>query len=62
MYRSGDFIYYQDNGQKKLGRLRAILKNDEYYKLRVQKILNYNDLPGNLKELPRQCHSITGEV
>ena len=62
MYRSGDFIYYQDNGQKKLGRLRAILKNDEHYKLRVQKILNYNDLPGNLKELSRQRRSITGEV
>ncbi|GBB94278.1 hypothetical protein RclHR1_23220004 [Rhizophagus clarus] len=62
LYRSGDFIYYQDNCQKKLGRLKAILKNDEYYKLRVQKILNYNDLPRNLKELLRQYRSITGEV
>lgn len=63
MYRSGDFIYYQDNGQKKLGRLRAILKNDNgHYQLRVQKILNYDDLPGNLKCLSRQRRSTTGEV
>ncbi|GET52306.1 hypothetical protein GLOIN_2v1479904 [Rhizophagus irregularis DAOM 181602=DAOM 197198] len=27
LYRSGDFVYYHDdNGQKKLGRLRSILK------------------------------------
>ncbi|GBC32941.2 hypothetical protein GLOIN_2v1790940 [Rhizophagus irregularis DAOM 181602=DAOM 197198] len=64
LYRSGDFVYYHDdNGQKKLGRLRSILKNDDgYYQLRIQKILEYRDLPGNLKGLPRQRRSITGEV
>ncbi|UZO26556.1 uncharacterized protein OCT59_018772 [Rhizophagus irregularis] len=64
LYRSGDFVYYRDdNGQKKLGRLRSILKNhDGYYQLRIQKILEYSDLPGNLKGLPRQRRSITGEV
>ncbi|CAB4426956.1 unnamed protein product [Rhizophagus irregularis] len=64
LYRSGDFVYYHDdNGQKKLGRLRSILKNDDgYYQLRIQKILEYSDLPGNLKGLPRQRRSITGEV
>ncbi|CAB4383489.1 unnamed protein product [Rhizophagus irregularis] len=64
LYRSGDFIYYHDdNGQKKLGRLRSILKNhDGYYQLRIQKILEYRDLPGNLKGLPRQYRSITGKV
>ncbi|UZO28307.1 uncharacterized protein OCT59_021839 [Rhizophagus irregularis] len=61
LYRSGDFVYYRDdNGQKKLGRLRSILKNhDGYYQLRIQKILEYSDLPGNLKGLPRQRRSIT---
>jgi hypothetical protein len=51
IYRSGDFVYYyDDDGHRKLGRLRAILKNDDGdYQLRVQKILNYNDLPRNLK-------------
>ncbi|CAB4388851.1 unnamed protein product [Rhizophagus irregularis] len=64
LYRSGDFVYYHDdNGQKKLGRLRSILKNDNgYYQLQIQKILEYRDLPGNLKGLPRQRRSITGEV
>jgi len=64
LYRSGDFVYYHDdNGQKKLGRLRSILKNDDgYYQLRIQKILEYSDLPGNLKGLPRQRRSITGEI
>ncbi|GET56945.1 hypothetical protein GLOIN_2v1790940 [Rhizophagus irregularis DAOM 181602=DAOM 197198] len=64
LYRSGDFVYYHDdNGQKKLGRLRSILKNhDGYYQLRIQKILEYSDLPRNLKGLPRQRCSITGEV
>ncbi|CAB4403326.1 unnamed protein product [Rhizophagus irregularis] len=64
LYRSGDFVYYHDdNGQKKLGRLRSILKNDDgYYQLRIQKILEYSDLPGNLIGLPRQRRSITGEV
>ncbi|GET60872.1 hypothetical protein GLOIN_2v1790940 [Rhizophagus irregularis DAOM 181602=DAOM 197198] len=42
LYRSGDFVYYHDdNGQKKLGRLRSILKNhDGYYQLRIQKFWN----------------------
>ncbi|GET58186.1 hypothetical protein GLOIN_2v1790940 [Rhizophagus irregularis DAOM 181602=DAOM 197198] len=64
LYRSGDFVYYHDdNGQKKLERLRSILKNDDgYYQLRIQKILEYRDLPRNLKGLPRQRRSITGEV
>ncbi|UZO16855.1 uncharacterized protein OCT59_008223 [Rhizophagus irregularis] len=64
LYRSGDFVYYHDdNGQKKLGRLRSILKNDDgYYQLRIQKILEYRNLPRNLKGLPRQRRSITGEV
>lgn len=63
IYRSGDFVYYHDDGYRKLGRLRAILKNDDGdYQLRIQKILNYNDLPGNLKGLSRQHRSLAGEV
>ncbi|GET58590.1 hypothetical protein GLOIN_2v1790940 [Rhizophagus irregularis DAOM 181602=DAOM 197198] len=61
LYRS--VKYHDDNGQKKLGRLRSILKNhDGYYQLQIQKILEYSDLPRNLKGLPRQRCSITGEV
>ena len=62
IYRSGDFVRYHDNGHQKLGRLRAILKNNRDYDLRIQKILNYDDLPGNLKGVPRQRRSLVGEV
>ncbi|POG73485.1 hypothetical protein GLOIN_2v1874285 [Rhizophagus irregularis DAOM 181602=DAOM 197198] len=34
---------------------------DGYYQLRIQKILEYSNLPGNLKGLPRQHCSITGK-
>ena len=36
--------------------------NNEDYQLRIQKILNYDDLPGNLKGLSRQHCSLVGEV
>ncbi|UZO10947.1 uncharacterized protein OCT59_002524 [Rhizophagus irregularis] len=63
IYQSGDFVYYHDNGLKKLGRLRAILKDENgNYELRVQLILNYDDLPGNIKGLSRRRRSLTGEV
>ncbi|GBC53519.2 hypothetical protein GLOIN_2v1789202 [Rhizophagus irregularis DAOM 181602=DAOM 197198] len=63
IYQSGDFVYYHDNGLQKLGKLRAILKDENgNYELRVQLILNYDDLPGNLKGLSRRRRSLTGEV
>ncbi|GBC00057.1 hypothetical protein RclHR1_37230001 [Rhizophagus clarus] len=64
IYQSGDFVYYNDNnGHRRLGRLRAILKNDNKdYQLQIQKILNYDDLPENLKGLSRQRHSLVEEV
>ncbi|GET52594.1 hypothetical protein GLOIN_2v1790940 [Rhizophagus irregularis DAOM 181602=DAOM 197198] len=63
IYQSGDFVYYHDNGLKKRGRLRAILKDENgNYELRVQLILNYDDLPGNIKGLSRRRRSLTGEV
>ena len=63
IYHCGDFIYYLDNKQKKLGRLRAILLNNEkQYRLKIQKVLLYNDLPGNLKSKTRYNQSLIGEV
>ena len=39
------------------------MKNDDGdYQLRIQKILNYNDLPRNLKRLSRQYRSLAGKV
>ncbi|GES88262.1 hypothetical protein GLOIN_2v1790940 [Rhizophagus clarus] len=50
IYQCGDFVYYYDN-ERKLGRLRAILLNEEnqQYQLRIQKVLDYSDLPGTFK-------------
>jgi len=62
-YKSGEFVYYHDNGRQ-LGRLRAILKNanDDQYRLRIQKVVDYENLPGNLKGKSRQERSVAGEV
>ncbi|CAB4494595.1 unnamed protein product [Rhizophagus irregularis] len=60
---SGNFVYYHDNGLQKLGKLKAILKDGNgNYELQVQLILNYDELPENLKGLSRRRRSLTGEV
>jgi hypothetical protein len=41
----GEYICYKDNNGRKLGRLLAILNDDNSYKLKVQRILTYNELP-----------------
>ncbi|GET50609.1 hypothetical protein GLOIN_2v1790377 [Rhizophagus irregularis DAOM 181602=DAOM 197198] len=63
IYQCGDFVYYYDN-ERKLGRLRAILLNEEnqQYRLRIQKVLDYSDLPGNFKGELKQNRSLFGEV
>ncbi|GES75244.1 hypothetical protein GLOIN_2v1790940 [Rhizophagus clarus] len=63
IYQCGDFVYYYDN-ERKLGRLRAILLNEEnqQYRLRIQKVLDYSDLPGTFKGELRQNRSLFGEV
>ncbi|GES76619.1 hypothetical protein GLOIN_2v1790940 [Rhizophagus clarus] len=63
IYQCGDFVYYYDN-KRKLGRLRAILLNEEnqQYRLRIQKVLDYSDLPGTFKGELRQNRSLSGEV
>ena len=63
IYCCGNFIYYIDNNQKNLGRLRAILlSNEKQYRLKIQKVLLYDDLPGNLKSKTRYNRSLIGEV
>src|SRR6266498_778049 len=60
IYCYGDFIYYIDNN---LGRLRAILlSNKKQYRLKIQKILLYDDLPSNLKSKTRYNQLLIGEV
>ncbi|GES82459.1 hypothetical protein GLOIN_2v1790377 [Rhizophagus clarus] len=63
IYQCGNFVYYYDN-ERKLGRLRAILlnKKNQQYRLRIQKVLDYSDLPGTFKGELRQNRSLSGEV
>lgn len=62
-YKSGEFVYYRYNGRQ-LGRLRAILKNanDDQYRLKIQRVLDYDNLPGIFKGKSRQERSVAGEV
>ena len=64
IYKTGDFVkYIDDEQQHKLGRLRAILINNKNeYILKIQKVLLYGDLPGNLKSSIRYNQSYLGEV
>jgi len=64
MYHCGDFIYYtNDVRQRKLGRLRAILLNEEnQYRFKIQKVLSYDDLPNIFKSNTRHQNSLNGEV
>ena len=65
IYRCGDFVYYDDyDNERKLGRLRAILLNEEdrQYRLRIQKVLGYDDLPGTFRGESRRNRSLFGEV
>lgn len=65
IYKCGDFVYYYDynDNEQKLGRLRAIVLNEEdQYRLRIQKVLDYDDLPGTFKGELRQNRSLSGEV
>ena len=60
-YKYGDFVYYDNNN--KIGRLRSILKNDNnQYQLRIQEVINYDDLPGIFKGSLRQRRSLASEV
>ena len=62
-YRCGDFVYYSDNDKNKLGRLKAILKDDEHNlsRLRIQKALSFQDLPKSLRSKKRLQRSTSGE-
>ncbi|PKY34757.1 hypothetical protein RhiirB3_454782 [Rhizophagus irregularis] len=65
IYKCGDFVYYYDynDNEQKLGRLRAIVLNEgDQYRLRIQKVLDYNDLPETFKRELGQNRSLSREV
>ncbi|CAG8832639.1 5524_t:CDS:2, partial [Cetraspora pellucida] len=58
-YYAGDFIYYHEN-TRKLGRIRAIVISEETLKLKVQKTIEYCELPKNFQSNNRQIRSQLG--
>ncbi|CAB4381734.1 unnamed protein product [Rhizophagus irregularis] len=60
-YQIGEYLCYNDNNRRKLGRLLAILYGNDSYKLKIQRILTYNELPTNFKSNSRSRSYEQGE-
>ncbi|CAG8735914.1 21614_t:CDS:2, partial [Rhizophagus irregularis] len=60
-YQIGEYLCYNDNNRRKLGRLLAILYGNDGYKLKIQRILTYNELPTNFKSNSRSRSYEQGE-
>ena len=62
-YYSGDFIVYREyGGIKRFGRILAIIQQDDRLKIKIQRILTYDELPRNLQSNDRKQRSQEGEV
>ena len=62
-YRIGDFIYYYQSTDRKLGFLRSIQRNEASQMiLKIQRLNFYAELPGVFKGINRQRRSNSGEV
>ncbi|CAG8554941.1 21968_t:CDS:2 [Gigaspora rosea] len=60
IFYTGDFIYYQENIER-LERIRAIVLSDNVLKLKIQKTIEYHELPKNLYSKDRQLRAQFGE-
>ncbi|CAG8779844.1 7418_t:CDS:1, partial [Racocetra fulgida] len=54
------FIYYQENSIR-LGQIRAIVLANEILKLKIQKIIKFDELPKNIQSNNHQVSSQLGE-
>ncbi|CAG8782405.1 18114_t:CDS:2, partial [Gigaspora rosea] len=61
IYYTGNFVYYWDN-IRKLERIRAIIILDNTLKLKVQKIIEYYELPKIFHNNDRKLRFQLGEV
>ncbi|CAB4392955.1 unnamed protein product [Rhizophagus irregularis] len=61
-YRSGDFVMYKESNERRLGRILAIIQQDNRLKIKIQRILRYEELPKNLQSNSRKERSREGEV
>jgi len=64
MYYSGDFVTYRESREflKKIGRILAIVQQDNKLIIKIQRVLLFKDLPGNLQSNNRKERSEEGEV
>jgi hypothetical protein len=62
VYYSGDFVIYKESGSKRLGHILAIVQQDYQLKIKIQRILRFKELPGNLQSNNRRQRSEEGEI
>src|SRR5204863_4801488 len=50
VYYSGDFVIYRESRElKRFGRILAIIQQDNRLKIKIQRVLTYDELPRNLQ-------------
>jgi hypothetical protein len=54
LYHIGDYVCYKEITRRKLGRILAIVLKDNIRKLKIQRVLTFNELPKNLRNKTRQ--------
>ena len=63
VYYSGDFVIYRESRElKRFGHILAIIQQDNWLKIKIQRILTYDELPRNLQSNDRKQRSQEGEV
>ena len=53
-YNIGDYVCYKEVTGRKLGRILAIVLENNIRKLKIQRVLTFNELPNNLRNKTRQ--------
>src|SRR3990170_3697157 len=56
-YRIGDYICYKETTERKFGRILVILIENNIEKLKIQRLLTYNELPEKFCNVTRQQRS-----
>ena len=63
LYYSGNFVIYNEsNGMRRFGRILAIVQQNSRLKMKIQRILRYEELPRNLQSNNRKKRSEEREV
>ncbi|KAF0514529.1 hypothetical protein F8M41_017575 [Gigaspora margarita] len=61
IYNCGDFVFYRESSTR-VGRILAIVKVDDILKIKIQRILVFDELPNNLQNNNRKERSCGHEV